>query len=72
MYWPAGTIQRLTLALTGIICTLQAADAIELAAGIGESPAGRLLIFDALASRWRTLRRARNPDRVRRAKPGAL
>ncbi len=65
MYWPAGTIQRLTLALTGIICTLQAA-------GIGESPAGRLLIFDALASSWRTLRRARNPERVRRAKPGAL
>jgi adenylyltransferase/sulfurtransferase len=47
--------------LVGIIGTLQAAEAIKLLAGIGESLDGRLLLFDALASRWHEVRFARDP-----------
>jgi adenylyltransferase/sulfurtransferase len=46
--------------LTGIIGTLQAAEALKLAAGertsIGESMSGRLLLVDALAMQLRTVR----------------
>ena len=42
--------------LTGIIGTMQAAEALKLAAGIGESLAGRLLLLDALEMEWRTVR----------------
>ena len=47
--------------LTGIIGTTQAAEALKLAAGIGESLAGRLLMLDALAMRWHTVRVRRDP-----------
>jgi adenylyltransferase/sulfurtransferase len=47
--------------LVGIIGTLQAAEAIKLIAGIGETLAGRLLLFDALATRWHEVRLARDP-----------
>jgi adenylyltransferase/sulfurtransferase len=47
--------------LVGVIGTMQAAEAIKLVAGIGESLAGRLLLFDALASRWHEVRLARDP-----------
>jgi molybdopterin/thiamine biosynthesis adenylyltransferase len=47
--------------LVGIIGTVQAAEAIKLLAGIGETLAGRLLLFDALASRWHEVRLARDP-----------
>jgi adenylyltransferase/sulfurtransferase len=47
--------------LVGVIGTLQAAEAIKLVAGIGETLAGRLLLFDALASRWHEVRLARDP-----------
>jgi molybdopterin/thiamine biosynthesis adenylyltransferase len=47
--------------LVGIVGTLQAAEAIKLVAGIGESLGGRLLLFDALASRWHEVRFARDP-----------
>ena len=47
--------------LVGIVGTLQAAEAIKLVAGIGETLAGRLLLFDALASRWHEVRLARDP-----------
>jgi molybdopterin-synthase adenylyltransferase len=46
--------------LVGIIGTLQAAEAIKLLAGIGEPLSGRLLLFDALASRWHEVRFARD------------
>jgi molybdopterin/thiamine biosynthesis adenylyltransferase len=46
--------------LTGIIGTFQALEAIKLVAGIGESLAGRLLLFDALASRWHEVRLTRD------------
>ena len=47
--------------LVGVIGTLQAAEAIKLVAGIGETLAGRLLLFDALASHWHEVRLARDP-----------
>jgi molybdopterin/thiamine biosynthesis adenylyltransferase len=47
--------------LTGIIGTLQAAEALKLAAGIGESLSGRLLLLDALAMSLRTVVVPRDP-----------
>ena len=41
--------------LTGIIGTVQAAEALKLLAGVGETLNGRLLILDALAMQWRTV-----------------
>jgi len=46
--------------LTGIIGTIQAAEALKLLAGAGETLSGRLLILDALAMQWRTVRLARD------------
>ena len=42
--------------LTGIIGTMQAAEALKLVAGIGESLTGRLLLLDVLDMEWRTVR----------------
>jgi molybdopterin/thiamine biosynthesis adenylyltransferase len=47
--------------LVGIIGTIQAAEAIKLLAGIGETLAGRLMLFDSLSSRWHEVRLARDP-----------
>ncbi len=47
--------------LTGIIGTVQAAEALKLLAGTGETLNGRLLILDALSMQWRTVRLARDP-----------
>ena len=47
--------------LTGIIGTLQAAEALKLAAGIGESLSGRLLMLDARDMQFRTVRVPRDP-----------
>jgi adenylyltransferase/sulfurtransferase len=47
--------------LTGVIGTLQAAEALKLVVDIGEPLAGRLLLFDALATRWREVRVPRDP-----------
>ncbi|HSN21545.1 MAG TPA: ThiF family adenylyltransferase, partial [Usitatibacter sp.] len=47
--------------LVGIVGTFQALEAIKLVAAVGESLAGRLLLFDALASRWHEVRLARDP-----------
>ncbi|MBN9220620.1 MAG: ThiF family adenylyltransferase, partial [Mesorhizobium sp.] len=43
-------------ALTGVIGTLQAMEAIKLITGIGEPLIGRLLLYDALAARFETIR----------------
>jgi molybdopterin/thiamine biosynthesis adenylyltransferase len=48
--------------LVGVIGTMQAAEAIKLVAGIGESLSGRLLLFDSLASHWHEVRLARDPQ----------
>jgi len=47
--------------LVGVIGTMQAMEAIKLLAGIGESLAGRLLLFDARATRWHEVRLSRDP-----------
>jgi len=46
--------------LTGIIGTMQAAEALKLAADIGESLHGRLLMLDALTMRWHSVRITRD------------
>jgi adenylyltransferase/sulfurtransferase len=47
--------------LTGIIGSVQAAEALKLLAGVGEGLNGRLLILDALAMQWRSVKFARDP-----------
>ena len=47
--------------LTGAVGALQAAEAIKILAGIGETLRGRLQMFDALHSEWRTVRVPRDP-----------
>jgi molybdopterin/thiamine biosynthesis adenylyltransferase len=47
--------------VTGIIGTLQAAEALKLLAGIGDTLNGRLMILDALAMQWRTIRLVKDP-----------
>jgi len=48
--------------LPGIIGTLQTNEALKLAAGIGESLVGRLLLLDALATEFNEVRIERRPD----------
>ncbi len=47
--------------LTGIIGTMQAAEALKLVAGLGESLCGRLLLLDALRMEWRSIRLKKDP-----------
>jgi len=47
--------------LTGIIGAVQAAEALKLLVGAGETLKGRLLILDALAMQWRTVKLAKDP-----------
>lgn len=47
--------------LTGIIGAIQAAEALKLLAGVGETLNGRLMILDALAMQWRTVKLAKDP-----------
>ncbi|HZX33572.1 MAG TPA: molybdopterin-synthase adenylyltransferase MoeB [Rhodocyclaceae bacterium] len=42
--------------LTGMVGTMQAAEALKLATDIGETLTGRLLLIDALTMQWRTVR----------------
>ena len=42
--------------VTGIIGTVQAAEALKLAAGVGKSLVGRLLMLDALTMEWHAVR----------------
>ena len=48
-------------AVTGVMGTLQATEALKEIMGIGETLAGRLLIWDALSARMRTIRLPRDP-----------
>jgi molybdopterin/thiamine biosynthesis adenylyltransferase len=48
--------------LTGIVGTMQAAEALKVLSGVGETLAGRLLILDALAMNIRTIRLTRDAD----------
>ena len=47
-------------ALTGIIGSMQAMEAIKEITGVGESLAGRLLLYDAKAARWNEFRYSRS------------
>ena len=42
--------------LTGIIGTMQAAEALKVVSGIGETLTGRLLLLDSLSMEWRSIR----------------
>jgi molybdopterin/thiamine biosynthesis adenylyltransferase len=46
--------------LVGIIGTMQAAEALKIAAGIGETLAGRLLLLDARNMEWNSIRICRS------------
>jgi adenylyltransferase/sulfurtransferase len=50
--------------LPGIIGTIQATEALKILTGIGETLSGRLLLYDALALRFRELRLRRDPHRA--------
>jgi adenylyltransferase/sulfurtransferase len=47
--------------ITGIIGAVQAAEALKLVIGCGESLAGRLLLLDGLAMEWRSIAVPRDP-----------
>lgn len=48
--------------LTGIIGSMQAAEALKLIVGCGTSLAGRLLLLDGLAMEWRSIAVPRDPQ----------
>jgi adenylyltransferase/sulfurtransferase len=48
-------------AVTGVLGTLQATEVLKEIIGIGESMSGRLLLWDALAARFRTVRLSPDP-----------
>ena len=48
--------------VTGIVGTVQAAEALKLAAGAGTALVGRLLMLDALSMQWHSVRVPRDPD----------
>jgi adenylyltransferase/sulfurtransferase len=47
--------------VVGIVGATQAAEALKLIAGVGETLAGRLLLLDAYAMRWHEVRIPRDP-----------
>jgi molybdopterin-synthase adenylyltransferase len=47
--------------VVGIVGAIQAAEALKLIAGVGETLCGRLLLFDAYAMHWREVRIPRDP-----------
>ncbi len=48
--------------LVGVIGTMQAMEALKLLAGLGETLAGRLLLFDARGARWHEVRLTPDPN----------
>jgi sulfur-carrier protein adenylyltransferase/sulfurtransferase len=48
--------------LPGIIGLIQATEAVKLILGVGESLVGRLMLYDALAMKFRELKLRRNPE----------
>jgi molybdopterin/thiamine biosynthesis adenylyltransferase len=49
-------------AVTGVMGTLQATEVLKEIMGIGDSLSGRLLLWDALTARFRTIRLKRDPE----------
>lgn len=58
--------------LTGIIGTVQAAEALKLMVGCGETLTGRLLLLDALVMEWRSITLAKDPQCAVCAPPHAV
>ena len=56
-------------AVTGVMGTLQATEVLKEILGVGESLSGKLLIWDALATRFRTVR-LRAGSALRAVQPG--
>jgi len=48
--------------LVGIIGSLQALEALKVLLSLGDTLAGRLVVFDGLAHEWRTLKLQRDPE----------
>jgi molybdopterin-synthase adenylyltransferase len=48
--------------LTGIIGTIQAAEALKLLTGMGETLNGRLLLLDALSMEWHSIKLSKDPQ----------
>ncbi|MFL6659371.1 MAG: HesA/MoeB/ThiF family protein [Massilia sp.] len=48
--------------LVGVVGAMQAAEALKLVMGVGQSLAGRLLLLDGLAMEWTSINLTRNPD----------
>ncbi len=48
-------------AVGGVMGTMQALEAIKVILGVGETLSGRMLLFDALRSRWREVKVRRDP-----------
>ncbi|TIQ35167.1 MAG: molybdopterin-synthase adenylyltransferase MoeB [Mesorhizobium sp.] len=53
---PSCAVAGIVGALTGVVGTLEAMEAIKLIAGIGEPLVGRLLLYDGLTARFDTVR----------------
>ncbi|MEQ9200003.1 MAG: adenylyltransferase, partial [Rhodospirillales bacterium] len=49
-------------ALAGVAGSLQAAEVVKEIIGIGDSLAGRLILYDALGATFRTIRLPKDPD----------
>jgi adenylyltransferase/sulfurtransferase len=49
-------------AVSGVMGTLQALEVMKEIIGVGDSLAGRLLIYDALAAQCRTVKVPRDPE----------
>lgn len=48
--------------LTGIVGSIQAAEALKILTGAGETLSGRLLLIDSLSAEWRNIKLARDAD----------
>lgn len=48
--------------LPGMIGTLQANEALKIILGVGTTLSGRLLVLDALGTKWRTMKLRRDPE----------
>ena len=48
--------------LPGMIGTMQANEALKLILGVGEPLSGRLMVFDALKTKWRTMKLRKDPE----------
>jgi molybdopterin/thiamine biosynthesis adenylyltransferase/rhodanese-related sulfurtransferase len=48
--------------LPGMIGTMQANEALKILLGVGETLSGRLMVFDALTTKWRTMKLRKDPE----------